>query len=419
VLLIACADGLHSASGVAPRAKLMPIRLTSGLGSQQEANAFRWAADHGADVISCSWGPEDGDWFEPNDPRHNRMTPLPASTRLAIDYATTQGRGGKGCVILFAAGNGNESVDHDGYASYERVTAVAACNDRGKRSVYSDFGKAVWCAFPSNDFGHAPFNHPEPLTSGIWTTDWTDRATGARGYTAGNYTNSFGGTSSACPGAAGVAALVLAANPDLRWQEVRDILRRACDKIDPQGGQYDADGQSQFYGYGRLNAETAVKLAQPRPRNSVVITRNFDQPLPDLQTVRVSLEVGEAQSIASLSVHVDLLHTYIGDLVVTLVPPPGMHSRSVVLHNRSGGPTRNLKRTFDVLTTPGLAGFKGKSAKGPWTLQVQDAEVRDEGTLVRYGLELTFAAPVPGTAVGPAGAPRPRARRRARTDTKD
>ncbi len=40
-----------------------------------------------------------------------------------------------------------------------------------RRSVYSDFGKAVWCSFPSNDFGHAPFNHPDPLTPGIWTTD--------------------------------------------------------------------------------------------------------------------------------------------------------------------------------------------------------------------------------------------------------
>ena len=40
---------------VAPKARLMPIRLASGLGSQAEADAFEWAADHGADVISCRW----------------------------------------------------------------------------------------------------------------------------------------------------------------------------------------------------------------------------------------------------------------------------------------------------------------------------------------------------------------------------
>ena len=44
---VACADGRFGASGVAPKSKLMPIRLVSGLGSQDEADAFVWAAEHG------------------------------------------------------------------------------------------------------------------------------------------------------------------------------------------------------------------------------------------------------------------------------------------------------------------------------------------------------------------------------------
>jgi hypothetical protein len=252
---VACADGKVGASGVAPRAKLMPIRMQSQLGSQAEANAFYWAAEHGADVISCSWGPTDGTWWDPNDPLHSTAVPLPDSTRLALDYAATRGRNGKGCVVFFAAGNGNESVDNDGYASYERVLAVAACNDRGLRSVYSDFGDAVFCAFPSNDFEFEDEGRPAPLTPGIWTTDRTGRA----GYSADDYTDSFSGTSSACPGAAGVAALVLSANPSLGSDEVKDALRRSCDRIDPGGGEYDEQGHSRLYGYGRLNAETAVR----------------------------------------------------------------------------------------------------------------------------------------------------------------
>lgn len=256
---VACADGLHGASGVAPEAKLMPIRLSSALGSQDEADAFAWAADHGADVISCSWGPADGEWWNPSDPLHKEVVPLPDSTRLAIDHALAQGRGGKGCVIVWAAGNGNESVDNDGYASYPNVIAVAACNDKSKRSAYSDKGRALWCAFPSND------GNPS-LTPGIWTTDLS----GAAGYNdgnikkgdaAGNYTNSFGGTSSAAPGAAGVAALVLAKNSGLNWQQVKDILKRCCDRIDKTGGKYDKKGHSNNYGYGRLNAKKAVDLA--------------------------------------------------------------------------------------------------------------------------------------------------------------
>ncbi|MGH9718687.1 MAG: S8 family serine peptidase [Bryobacteraceae bacterium] len=395
---VACADGVLGASGVAPKARLMPIRLASNLGSIQEANAFKWAVDHGADIISCSWGPVDGRWFDPNDPRHNRVDAIPASTRLAIDAAVQNGRGGKGCVVLFAAGNGNESVDNDGYASHANVIAVAACSDRGTRSVYSDFGKAVWCSFPSSDFGHQPFSHPEPLTPGIWTTD----RRGAAGYNqgsvvngdaAGNFANDFGGTSSACPGAAGVAALVLAVNPALTSTQVRDILKRSCDKIDPQNGSYDATGHSKLYGFGRLNARRAVELAAPQPTNAVTVQRTFDAPIPDLQTVEFQLNVADATIAESVSVPIDLRHTFIGDLVLTLTPPAAAGAPAIVLHRRAGGSTRDIRRTFDSSTTPALAALAGKNCKGAWTLKIEDKAAVDAGTLVSFGLEIRFRHP--------------------------
>jgi subtilisin family serine protease len=256
---VACGNGERGASGVAPRARLMPLRMVSGIGSQDEADAFVWAAEHGADVISCSWGPTDGDWWNPDDPAHQQVVPLPDSTRLAIEFTAERGRQGKGCVITWAAGNGNESVENDGYASYEKVIAVAACNDDGTRSAYSDFGEAVWCCFPSNDFDG-------PRTPGIWTTD----RSGMEGYnpgdaslgdSGGDYTNSFGGTSSACPGVAGVAALVLARNPDLSSHEVKELLHESCDRIDEAQGDYDERGHSALYGFGRINARTAVEAA--------------------------------------------------------------------------------------------------------------------------------------------------------------
>jgi subtilisin family serine protease len=261
----------------------MPIRLMSGLGSQDEADAIAWAADNGADVISCSWGPLDGSWGDPGDPAHRAFVPMPDSTRLAIEHALTAGRGGKGCVICFAAGNGNESVDNDGYASHPDVVAVAACNDRGLRSVYSDTGQALVCAFPSNDFAFdgvaalplpAPEGgvwlepHPGPQTVGVWTTDRSGNQGYNRGGRAlagdvdGHYTNKFGGTSSACPGVAGVAALVLAVDPTLGHAEVKALLQQACDRIDSANANYDpVTGHSLLYGFGRLNAATAVALA--------------------------------------------------------------------------------------------------------------------------------------------------------------
>jgi len=254
---VAAASGIK-ASGVAPKAFLMPVRLRSNLGSMAEADAFKWAADHGADIISCSWGPADGIWSDPGDPVHFSPVGLPDSTRLAIDYAISAGRAGKGCIITFAAGNGNEDCGYDGYASYEKVIAVSACNDTGSRCVYSDYGKNVWCAFPSCDFGYAPFGHPSPLTEGIYTTD----RLGSGGYNPdGDYTGNFGGTSASCPGVAGTAALILEANPELSWKQVKDILRDTAERIDIQNGNYDASGHSIYYGFGRVNAEKAVKRA--------------------------------------------------------------------------------------------------------------------------------------------------------------
>jgi subtilisin family serine protease len=384
---VACANGLHGASGVAPKARLLPIRLASGLGSQSEADAFVWAADHGASVISCSWGPRDGAWWDPNDPIHNQVVPLPDGTRLAIDYAITNGRGGRGCVICWAAGNGNESVDNDGYASYGKVISVAACSDRGQRSVYSDFGRANWCCFPSDNVGP-----PDPLTPGIWTTDRTGRV----GYNTqpspeGDYADSFGGTSSACPGAAGIAALVLARNPELRWDEVKEILKQSCDRIDTDGGEYDANGHSTKYGFGRLNGRRAVELAIPSAASYTAIHTAIQAvEIKDLQICSLSAHVGDEAAVKNVKISVVIEHTYIGDLVVELIPPSASGVGPIVLHNREGGSARNISRTYDALNTHALASLFGKSPQGTWTLRVQDKARHDVGKIERFSVELEF-----------------------------
>jgi Subtilase family len=94
---------------------------------------------------------------------------------------------------------------------------------------------------------------------------------------ANGYTNNFGGTSSATPLTAGIAALILSANPALTWVEVRQILRDTAVKIDvnnsdPVGQWLDSAGNpsrtsgnpavfSQWYGYGRVDAAAAVQQA--------------------------------------------------------------------------------------------------------------------------------------------------------------
>ncbi len=394
---VASAQGVDGAVGVAPDAKLMPIRLNANLGSIAEANAFMWAVENGADVISCSWGPPDGKWYDPNDPRHQTFFPLPDSTRDVINYAVTHGRGGNGCVILFAAGNGNESVEMDGYASHEQVIAVAACNDRGTRSVYSDFGDSIWCAFPSSDSGYPPFGHPYPLTTGIWTTDrigadgYNDGSSGD-GDTLGNYTNSFGGTSSACPGAAGVCALMLSVNPQLSWVDVREILKKSSDKIDQANGEYDTSGHSSWYGYGRINALRAVQFSTPRVNDRIEVQRVVSVPIPDMGEAAISVSIQENLSIEEIFIGVDIIHTYVGDLVLTLEAPGA--SLPITLQSREGGSRDNLSRVFRSTSHEELQLLRGMPSAGEWVLRVKDEARRDIGSIEKFTVTIEFASSV-------------------------
>lgn len=79
-------------------------------------------------------------------------------------------------------------------------------------------------------------------------------------YELSNYTGDFGGTSSASPVVAGVAGLVLSANPDLTYAEAIEIINGTAENIDEANGQY-VDGFSPFYGFGRVDADAAVLAA--------------------------------------------------------------------------------------------------------------------------------------------------------------
>ncbi len=246
------ARGSGIAIGVAPDCSFIPIRHAGRLGDYDEALAFYHAFKNGADVISCSWGPPDA--------YQNKLWPLPGLTRHVIDICVEKGRNGKGIPIFFAAGNGNELLDLDGYADYEGVIAVAACTNEDKKAWYSDYGKNVWVTAPSNGG-----------TLGIFTTD----RTGPDGYSwDSDYTSSFGGTSAAAPLVAGVAALILSANPELKLDQVKEILKKTAVKINKDNSleyedtwgkkytdAYNKSGHSDVYGWGRVDAGAAVREA--------------------------------------------------------------------------------------------------------------------------------------------------------------
>lgn len=92
-------------------------------------------------------------------------------------------------------------------------------------------------------------------------------------------------------------------------------------------------------------------------------------------------------TVQDVNVYVDITHTYIGDLVVSVTSPAGT---TVLLHNRTGGATQNLRTWYDTQTAPtqSLGALTGQGASGAWTLSVSDQAAADVGSLNEFRLEV-------------------------------
>jgi subtilisin family serine protease len=408
------------AVGVAPGCALMPIRTTGFLDDESIEQLFDWAVRNGASVISCSWGPS-AVYF-----------PLSLRQRAALTRAATRGRNGKGCVIVFAAGNANRPTNGKvnergwqnnvlkgptewlgGFATHPDVIAVSASTSLNKKAVYSNWGAEISVCAPSNNappgvglqgVGYV-FTAPEITTPirglGIVTTD----RVGGEGYDPSDFTRDFGGTSSACPLVAGVAALVLSANPDLTAVEVKQILQQTADKIvdpdaDPQlgfrKGTYENGGRSDWFGYGKVNALKAAQAAVQRRQSqtpAIVTTRLIQQQnstsvaIPDYNTTGITsvIQIGETAVVRDVQITVEIAHPFMGDLEIRLIAPNGQTS---LLQGRTLGRRQNLKATYTLQTTPQLQRLLNQPAQGRWQLQVVDFAQQDTGTLKNWQLVL-------------------------------
>ena len=89
--------------------------------------------------------------------------------------------------------------------------------------------------------------------------------------------------------------------------------------------------------------------------------------------------------ISDVQVAVDITHTYIGDLILTLTSPSGT---AVTLHNRSGGSTEDIVGTYGLDLSPAepLSVLNGEGAGGTWELKVSDLAGSDTGTVNAWSL---------------------------------
>lgn len=387
-------------SGAAPEATLVGYRLIGGEADDaMEASAMA-TNNHLVFLKSNSWGPYDD----------GRRKEAPGTlTQAAISNAATTGRGGRGTILVWAGGNGYQEYDdsnYDGYANSIYTIAVAAIADDGVRSWYSETGANLVVAAPSS--GGAT----DVVTTDLMGNDGYNYA-GASGELAdANYTQTFGGTSSAAPLVAGILALVLEANPDLGWRDVQEILIRTATKNDAANADWRTNSAgfafNHSYGSGLINAREAVALAQtwsnlgPQERVTVVQT-NLNRAIPDADAAGITQLFAVASSdlrVEHVTVTLSATHTYRGDLAITLTSPSGMQSRLSEQHNDSND-------GYTAWTFSSVRHW-GEPAEGTWTLKVADLGAADTGTLLWARVEF-IGSPFPEETrsitnwVGPAG----------------
>ncbi|MBZ4187644.1 S8 family serine peptidase [Niabella beijingensis] len=238
---------LYTISGIAPNCKIVPVNIFyDGYETVADlASAINWAWDNGgADVLSNSWNY--------NSTSGPILDPSFDALVQSFTDARTLGRGGKGSVVVFSSGNYGPSQPTGVRfpANLDGIITVGAVDMLGRLSTYT-------CQGPSMDLVAVSSYELFPLGD-VFTID----RMGDPGYVPGPpvrpYFAGFGGTSAACPQVSGVAALMLSAKSTLTESQVKSILQSTAVDMGSSG----FDNQ---YGYGRVNAGSAVYQASITP----------------------------------------------------------------------------------------------------------------------------------------------------------
>lgn len=239
--------GRHGVQGVGAGCRIMPVRVGYSP-DRYDGAVFKhswiragidWAWRHGAAVLSMSLG----------------GGPPSRAVSRALERARTRGRGGKGCVLVAAAGNSaTPGVPVEFPANLAGVLAVGATNRHDEPQAratrqepwISNSGPAVAIAAPGVNSYTSTVPDPEEQETALYIHDFT-------------------GTSAATPLVAGAAALLLSANPELTEQQVRDALTESAAKV---GSIPYHRGRNDHMGAGRLDVLGALRRVRSGARRS-------------------------------------------------------------------------------------------------------------------------------------------------------
>ena len=462
--MIAAAQNGIGVMGVAPRATLGGARYIDGYArtANQEVEAYGgagWSKD--TDVFNASFG------SAPPLPQYFRITPWLESLPNLRD--------GKGAVVVKSAGNAYEDRDiyecpqfQYGNSFYRLVSCAnpssdperlslpvivtAAANAMGYKSSYSSAGSVMWITglggedVSIGNYGEvgSAANKQGPQ---IYSTDLMgcERGYSQNGVSAvrdpqfmigGSSINKeknpncdfdqMNGTSSAAPTVTGVVALMLSANPNLGWRDVRDILRKTARLIDVDYGNQGyrnhqvnltlnptisnqtskelVDGQtsaridygwqknqagiyySNWYGFGLVNARAAVEMArnytsykasalvQPEWRGVEILSAVEYGEVKELGQFRTSTEGAidmvqlRMQAVGSAEVCMGSVGIFLkspqGTVSILSTPYNMFYDKTVVPKDKRDGGKISSQSVYAV----GSYAFYGENPKGDWTV---------------------------------------------------